>query len=197
MKRAALLLLSLLASCAPDFREPARVLGRDVPPPREPIFERRTAWYDAECTRPRREWHVLILYDNSVLLHGRDAQYFADGKLEYEREYDHGELTGHWRSFWPGGTPRMEAEYGTDEPRLMRWWHENGQLSSEGPALNGIKTGEWKFWHASGALAAQGEYESGDREGEWSFWNADGSLKERGEFHDGARVGPWTRLPPQ
>jgi antitoxin component YwqK of YwqJK toxin-antitoxin module len=98
-----------------------------------------------------------------------------------------------------GAGPELAASSlveGTTEKSSLAPYSENGQLSSEGPALNGIKIGEWKFWHTNGALAAQGEYESGDLEGEWSFWNPDGSLKERGEFHDGARIGPWTRTPP-
>jgi hypothetical protein len=180
----------LCASCAPDFKDSSRVLARGAPSQREPIAERRTTYFDAEHSRIRRQWHVLIQPDNSVVLHGKDVQYFADGSLEHERQHEHGEAVGLWRSYWPGGTPRMEATYGAKEPQPMRWWHQNGQLSSEGPARNGLKEGAWTFWHENGERASTGKYARGRREGEWSFWNADGTLRETQIFRKNVRVDP-------
>jgi hypothetical protein len=189
MRKARLVTFALaaasLAACAPDFRPAARQLALSLPEHREPLPERRTVYFDAEHTRVRREWHVLILADNSTVLHGSDVQYFADGKLEHEREYARGEASGRWRSWWPNGTQRMEATYGAGEPQPMRWWHENGQLSSEGLARNGIKEGPWTFWHASGVKSAEGVYAGGRRDATWHYWNENGEAQKRDVRVDG------------
>jgi hypothetical protein len=186
--RALALALVALAACGPDFRMASRQLAAQAPPPREPIPERRAVWFDQERTRPRREWHVLILADNTTVAHGSDVQHFADGKLEHERAYRHGEPIGTWKSWWPNGHPRMEATYGTTEATPMRWWHENGQLSSEGSARNGLKEGEWTFWSATGVVAAKGRYVAGQREGEWSFFDDAGALTELAHYRADAKV---------
>ena len=95
---------------------------------------------------------------------------------------------GAWRAFWVNGRPKMEAEYGASEPRPMRWWHENGQLSSEGLASNGLKEGEWTFWHDNGAKLSTGRYVGGRREGTWLFWTATGAPLEALEFRGDVRV---------
>jgi hypothetical protein len=185
---AAALLALAAAACAPDFRAASRMLAADLPEAREPLLERRTSYYDAGHARTRREWHVLIGADGASVLHGLDTGYFPDGSLEHEREHDHGEPTGRWRAWWPSGRPRMEASFGDDEPRPMRWWHENGQLSSEGLARDGVKEGRWTFFHENGTKAAEGRFESGKRAGEWSTWDADGELVERADYRGGLRI---------
>lgn len=183
----ALALAGLGVACAPDFTGPSRMLARGGEPEREPLQQRRTAYYDREHTRVRREWGIEMLADGTTRPHGRDVQNFADGQREFEREFLHGEPAGQWRTWWPDGKRRMEAEHGTREPRPMRWWHENGQLASEGPARNGVKEGDWRHYHPNGTLASAGRYSAGERQGEWSFFDERGALLERVDFHRGKR----------
>jgi antitoxin component YwqK of YwqJK toxin-antitoxin module len=82
----------------------------------------------------------------------------------------------------PGGEP------GFDDP--------NGQLSSSGPAIRGLRTGAWTEWHDDGSRAAQGEYHEGLRQGPWSFFARDGSLIEQGSFERGVKRGEWWRARP-
>jgi hypothetical protein len=185
---AAALLFLATPACAPDFRAASRRLAADMPEAREPLLERRTSYYDAEHARTRREWHVLILAGDASVLHGLDTGYFPDGSLEYEREHDHGEPTGRWRAWWPGGQLRMEASFGDAEARPMRWWHENGRLSSEGLALEGLKEGRWTFFHENGAKSAEGGFAAGRREGEWCAWDAAGQLLERARYRAGVLI---------
>ena len=60
----------------------------------------------------------------------------------------------------------------------MRFWHANGQLSAEGPAKNGVRSGTWKFWNADGTLREEGEYAGSLREGDWKVWG-DGKPEAR------------------
>lgn len=195
MRRAAIAGVCLaLASCAPDFVPASKMLA-DTPAEkrreREPVLERRRSFFDNDETRLRREWHVLIEPGNRSIAQGKDTSWYADGKLEYERDFDHGEPTGVWRAWHKNGNPRSEATFGTSERAPMRWWHENGQLSAEGAARNGHKDGPWTTWYPDGTKSSEGAYLDGLREGKWTFWNEDGSLKERGEFRGGERVGAW------
>jgi hypothetical protein len=193
---AALIVCMALAGCGPDFRPAARLLADPPPESREPVIDRRRTYFGGDKDRPRREWHVLIRPGGAEELQGKDSSWYSDGRLEYEHEFDHDQPTGVWRSWYQSGQQRSEATFGRPEPTVMRWWYENGQLSSEGPALNGVKDGVWTTWHSNGAKSSQGPYVSGRREGAWSFWNEDGSLKESGEYRDDAKVGLWNYVKP-
>jgi len=188
---AALLACIALAACGPDFRPAARILADKPPESREPVVDRRRTYFGGDTARPRREWHVLILPGGAEELHGKDSGWFADGHLEYEHEFDHDQPTGLWRSWYANGKPHSEATFGKSEPAPMRWWFENGQLSSEGTALNGVKDGAWTTWHPNGAKASQGSYVAGRREGAWSFWKEDGTHEGSGDYRNDAKVGVW------
>lgn len=185
--RGSALALVALAACAPDFRPAARRLGAGLEA-REPFVQRRAAYFDLESTRLRREWSYEVLADGTQRAHGRELQNYPDGRREFEREFRHGEPVGAWRSWWPDGTPRMEAHYGSGEPRPMRWWHASGQLEADGLAHEGVKTGPWRHFHADGSLASQGCYANGERTGEWSFFDERGTLLESVEYREGVRV---------
>lgn len=187
MRALAFVPLLALAACAPDFRAPSRQLGAGLEV-RETFVQRRSSYFDAGNTLLRREWSYEVLSNGSQRPHGRDVQNFSDGTREYEREFVHGEPTGRWRSWWPDGKPRMEAEYGTKEPQPMHWWHATGELEAEGLALNGVKTGPWRHLRADGTLEAEGEYVGGQRSGDWKLYDERGELAERVEFRRGVRV---------
>jgi hypothetical protein len=128
--------------------------------------------------------------DGAVVPHGRDAVWYASGRLKHDRFFLEGEPAGLWRSWYEDGTPRSAVHCGA-EPATTRWWHPNGRLSSRGPTVRAVKEGAWTFWHADGRLAEQGEYRGGRREGVWTFWNADGRMTARGVYRDDLRVGDW------
>jgi hypothetical protein len=190
VKPAIALLLVALTACAPSFREASRALGQDLPPLGEPVLDRRRSYFDNDTTRPHREFHVLIYPDGRHVPHGRDTSWYADGKLEWEREFEDGEPTGVWRSWYENGSPRSEATFGSADLAPMRWWHANGQLSSEGLAVNGAKDGAWTHWHANGVTSAEGRYLLGKREGPWTLWKEDGAIAERVEYRADQKVGP-------
>jgi hypothetical protein len=187
MRALAFVPLLALGACAPDFRPASRHLGAGLEP-RESFVQRRTSYFDAANTRVRREWSYEVLPNGAQRPHGRDVQNYSDGTREYEREFAHGEPTGRWRSWWPDGKPRMEAEYGTKDAQPMRWWHATGELEAEGLALHGVKSGPWRHFRADGTLEAEGEYAAGQRSGPWNLYDERGELAERVEYRRGVRV---------
>ncbi len=181
-------LLSLgVGACAPTFEQSARMLGRGLDA-RDVEVQHHRSYFDAERTRPHRDWSFEILPNGASQPHGRDTCRYESGQLEYEREYLHGEPVGTWRSWWPNGKQRSEVPQNPRTAELTRWWHESGALECEGPAVAGLKQGAWKHFHPDGVLAAEGRYASGAREGEWSFYDAKGALVEQIAFRNGVRL---------
>ena len=123
--------------------------------------------------------------------HGPERTWYQSGAREWEREFDHGTPIGHWRGWYEDGTPMAESFHSTDSATVMSFWHSNGQLSAQGPALNGARSGSWSHWYANGQVREAGEYVDGRRSGEWSLFHEDGSLEGRGRFEAGRRVGTW------
>ena len=200
MRRTVLLLLVgaalVPAACQPNFKEAARRLAADPYPDREPIPDRRRTYFDREATRLRSDLTVLILRDGSTVKHGRELVLFKDGQKQLERHWDLDRPTGEWRTWYANGQLRSFSVLGTEDARPMQWWHENGQLSTEGMARDGIREGLWTSWHPNGVKASEGRFRQSLRHGPWTTWHPDGSLHERGEYRDGLRIGAWEKHPP-
>jgi hypothetical protein len=184
--RMSLVALALTACRAlhPPFPD---VPDQAVPAP-PPFFDRRTEFYDREATRKRREWHVLVFEDRTMVLDGEELEWWPDGRLRARRHYDRGEPTGAWTTWFEDGTKSSESTLGGDELAPMRWWHPNGVLATEGPGRNGAREGLWRSWYPNGVLESEGEYRDNRRDGEWIFWNEDGGECERRRFALGVVV---------
>ena len=185
--------LALLAACAPDFRPASRLLGQALPPEREPVFERRRTYFDPRATQLSRERGVLIASDGSTVAHGRDVAWYVNGLLRFEREFDHGEPAGRWRTWYEHGQLESDATYARGARTTMSWWREDGALSSSGELLSGVREGEWLEFHDNGLPAARGRYAGGLRDGPWISWSPAGQLVECGWYERGERTGAWER----
>ena len=196
------LLLALLsvAGCKTDYEQMSRELAReDVVDPRQPIVEKQRSFFDRDTSRPRLETTYRVYPGGRKIRHGPERAWYADGQLQWERDFLDGEPTGVWRSYYPDGTQESETWPGQDPTgpaegeRIASWWHPNGRLSSRGPIVYGARSGTWEFWHDNGALAGRGSYAANRREGLWTFWTRDGSVAEQGRSRAGQRVGDWIK----
>jgi len=181
----------LALACIPDFRASSRYLASTLPPPREPVFERRRSYFDSGAAQLAREHGVLILHDNSAVRHGRDVAWYANGRRRYEREFERGEPRGRWRTWFESGVLESDATYTPGRLTQMSWWREDGSISSSGAHVMGLREGPWSSFHSSGMLAARGNYRRGERDGAWSFFDEAGRLLECGEYVRGERSGAW------
>jgi antitoxin component YwqK of YwqJK toxin-antitoxin module len=142
--------------------------------------------------KPRLVYQAQQWSDGRERRHGKEIEYDEAGTKIAERSFREGEPIGNWSCWWPNGKPRMELLYrGPEQPTTLSWWHENGQLATQGPARNALKDGLWSSWTEAGVLIEQGEYKAGRREGPWSFWRPDGSLLEEGTYTANRRTGTW------
>ncbi|MCG8476096.1 MAG: hypothetical protein MI784_11565, partial [Cytophagales bacterium] len=70
--------------------------------------------------------------------------------------YVNGQLNGTWTEYYPHKKMKKLAAAGkmVDGKKFGRWcyYHENGQLESEGEYANDRPVGIWKFYSRYGAL---------------------------------------------
>lgn len=57
-----------------------------------------------------------------------------------------------------------------------KFYHDNGQLSSEGSFQNGKPEGDWKTYYETGVLKSEGNRRNHQLNGPWKFYNEDGIL---------------------
>jgi antitoxin component YwqK of YwqJK toxin-antitoxin module len=192
-----LVLAAALVGCRSrsDYLGMSRQLGMEAEAlaTNDPVIEHQRNYFDGDPNRPRHEEAVKVLPDGSVLKHGPEREWYRNGQLSYERQYDDGEPIGRWVAWYEDGQLRSEAFFGSSTLQAMTWWHPNGQVSTRGMASNGLREGLWTSWYEDGSKKWEGRYSAGLREGEWTFWDEDGSVAERGWFRADERVGPWKR----
>jgi antitoxin component YwqK of YwqJK toxin-antitoxin module len=190
-----LALAAVLAGCRSEYIGMSRQLGMQgqALSDQAPVIERQRNYFDGDPNRPRNEEMIKVLPDGSVLKHGAERQWYRNGQLSFERQYDDGEPVGRWVAWYENGELRSESFFGSQKLQPMTWWHESGQVSTRGMARNGMREGLWTSWYEDGAKKWEGRYTAGLREGEWIFWEPDGAVEERGWFRADDRVGPWKR----
>lgn len=167
--------------------------GPDLPAD-GPRLEPRTL-RDGQTGRVVRAWFVLVHPSGRVERHGIERRWYPDGTYAAEREYAHDQPVGRWTTWWPSGALASDYLYLGDHATTMRFWHETGYPSAEGPAAAGLREGAWAFWHPDGSLRQQGEYVAGKKEGPWTIHHEGGALRSRGRYEDDRRVGDWEHFP--
>ncbi len=124
---------------------------------------------------------------------GREQLWYADGTLEKDYTYRHGQPTGKCRSWHEDG--KLEREWIIDEAAgtaSYKEWSRNGALVRSSFALNGKAEGLFEAWFDDGSKICEGQYHADLKEGPWKCWNSDGSLdlKQSGLYEANKRVGP-------
>lgn len=191
--------LAALAGCRTDYVEMSRELGReDVPDMRPPIVEKQRTYYDRDVERPRMETSYRIHPGGRKTRHGAELAWYADGALQWEREFVEGEPAGRWRSWYPDGTLESETwpDPGDGEAHESSWWYPSGRLSSRGETVRGVRHGSWTAWYEDGTRRWEGRFVGGHREGPFTYWHADGSVEARGQYRADVRVGEWLSAQP-
>lgn len=123
-----------------------------------------------------------------------EKRFTADGKLQREQVWADGQLAGD-RTFYLNGQPRSSTEWrreGGSTQRLVRDFHDNGQLASRGTWLvargRSQPTGTHEQFGPDGRLAYETHYDDEGRAKRHRAWNRAGELVQDDEvFPDGSR----------
>lgn len=98
-----------------------------------------------------------------IVMHGRFAEYYEDGKLKTDGTYTHGRLSDRWV-----------------------WYDRNGRELAKSDFENG--TGKMFSFYPSGRLESEAEYENGLLHGRHIEYNPDGSIAEETEYRAGRKL---------
>lgn len=75
-----------------------------------------------------------------------------------------------------------------------KYWHENGNLKSEGTYSNSHSVGLWKFYHRkTGNISSKGKFDSNKKQGVWEIYDTNGRLQEILNYNNGIREGKFTQ----
>lgn len=119
-------------------------------------------------------------------------EYYIDGSLKAEGNYEGGKKTGPWKYYHSNGKLEQTGQYDRkgNPAGTWRWYFDNGNLRREENYLNGRIDGLTEEFDETGNLLSRGEYLDGREDGPWILSLGDFCYK--GAYRDGLRTGPWT-----
>lgn len=77
----------------------------------------------------------------------------------------------------------------TGEDGITRYYHPNGQLSSEGRLVDGSPEGLWKTYYEDGTLRSIGNRVGSQLDSLWRFYAPDGTLQSEINYHNDLKEG--------
>ena len=103
-------------------------------------------------------------------IHGPYKEFFDSALvlLSIVGEYEKGEKSGFWRTYYPNSETYIEGAYKKSK-----------------------RDGEWKIYYPNKNLKQKGSYFLGKESGKWMFFSENGKLNQIGYYSDGTRVGQW------
>jgi uncharacterized protein len=142
------------------------------------------------------------LYKNGVIIgegivkedgdrEGPWRDYYPDGALKAEGNYEKGKQTGEWKYYHPNGKIEQIGKFNKQGKfeGTWKWYYENGELLKEEHYHLGLKDGLSTEYDESGKVIAEGEFVSGNEDGPWFELIGDNFI--RGTYRDGLRNGMW------
>lgn len=127
----------------------------------------------------------------SGLRDGYWKEYYLDGTLKAEGEYENGLKISEWKYYHPNGQMEQKGKYKKGEiPHgTWTWWYDTGNLKRTEQFSNGKEDGELIEYNDSGKVITKGEYVDGEKDGPWIYELGD--YREEGEYITGEKTGLW------
>lgn len=149
--------------------------------------------FDPKSGRLLHEWSQLTYVDHRPVKDGVETKYAANGSKAWEGSWKNGKKSGTWRCFYADGQIKSQTTFGgARQVATMTFWHPNGQVSLQGPAIDGVRQGRWRIWHKDGSLAEEGDFVGSVREGTWKVYSDDGKFVTEVVYSKNVRVASGT-----
>jgi antitoxin component YwqK of YwqJK toxin-antitoxin module len=131
------------------------------------------------------------IIDDEGLRDGAWREYYPNGAVKSEGNYNKGKRIGQWKFYHPNGQLEQIGSYNKDgkEDGTWTWYFATGDLLREESYFNGMIDGYSVEYDEYGVVIAEGEYIEDYREGLWKFNYGD--HKSEGEYLNGMRHGKW------
>lgn len=79
-----------------------------------------------------------------------------------------------------------------DTLEQVTFYHENGDIASEGTLRNGVPDGYWKAYHVNGNIKSEGNRKNEELDSLWKFYDLQGKLYVSITYKNGIKDGPRT-----
>ena len=122
--------------------------------------------------------------------HGPWKNFYENGKVKEEGEYDYNRRTGEWTFYNREGRIIQTGTYRNGRPEgLWKWYYPEGSILREEGYFQGKRDGQFIEYSKNGDIISQGEYLDGERNGQWKVKIGDHT--EEGNYIIGLRDGMW------
>lgn len=103
-----------------------------------------------------------------------------------EEQYNNGEKTGVWKTYYIDGNINEEVSYAKDK-KNGPWiqYFTDGVVKVQGNYVNGLLEGEIQYYHPNGAVRIVGSYIHNFKEGNWKFFDEEGALVKEQKYVKG------------
>ena len=119
-------------------------------------------------------------------------EYYDDGSLKSEGNYEDDKKTGSWKYYYPNGQLQETGVYENGQPEgKWLWYYPSGKKLRELTYYQGKRDGNITEYDESGKVVLQGEYLEDKREGKWIY--EVGDAKEETFYSDDLKNG-WDRI---
>ena len=117
--------------------------------------------------------------------------YYADGSLKAEGNYDNGKQIGEWKFYHQNGKIEQTGKFNKQGKfeGVWKWYFDTGKLLKEENYHNGLKDGLSTENDENGQVIEEGEFVNGNEDGPWFELIGDSYI--RGTYRDGLRNGMW------
>ena len=109
---------------------------------------------------------------------------------------DDGDRQGPWKNYYPDGSLMSEGNYDNEKQTgVWKYYHSNGKIEQTGKFNKlGKFDGNWKWYFDNGLLLKEENYRNGLKDGLSTEYDETGTVIEEGEFVNGNEDGPWFEL---
>jgi antitoxin component YwqK of YwqJK toxin-antitoxin module len=139
----------------------------------------------------RVERQVAHFSDNHIEADGAYREFYPNGKLFVEGQYQRGRQHGEWTYYFEDGKVNRKVIYNNGQPDGA-WdvFRADGTLLAKRSFKNGIRDGEWITYDETGKKPLREEhYVKSKADGVWKVWFPSGKLKQQVGFKEGMRHG--------
>ena len=145
--------------------------------------------------------NAYVYNDNGILLSegiideagnrdGRWKDFYPDGKIQAEGQYNENRRSGAWKFYNISGKVEQTGSFNAGRPDgLWKWYYQNGQLLREEEYFQGRRDGAYSEYSLTGEVITQGQYSDGEKNGEWTYKSGD--YTEEGKYIIGLKDGVW------
>ena len=103
-----------------------------------------------------------------------------------------GNSNGKWKDFYPDGKVMAEGQYNTNRRTgVWKFYNEDGKLEQTGPYNNGRPDGLWTWYYDDGTILREEEYVLGQRDGAFTEYAQGGEVITKGQYAEGEKNGEW------